>query len=232
MKNETVMPSSIVGISLNNAYSFDNFVVGKCNQHAYMAAKMAAEKPGMAHNPIFIYGPMGVGKTHLLQAIGNYTKSNGKIAIYTTIEHFMNDFTYNLRNQSMDLFRENYRSCDVLLIDEIQFLSDKPQTQEELFHTFNELHSAGKQIVLTSDKPLKMINGLEDRLKSRFGAGLIVDIGLPELETKIAIIQKKCDTLKFSLNDEMINQIAENASNDIREIESYITNLEYRARII
>ena len=176
---------------LNPSYTFDSFVVGSSNQYAYTAAKSIAEKPGIMYNPVFIYGPTGLGKTHLIHAIGNFCQNKGKSVIYATIEQFMNDFTYNLRNQSMDRFREKYRNCDVLLIDDAQFLSNKIQTQEEFFHTFNELHSSGKQIVLTSDKPPKMINGLEDRLKSRFEWGLIADIGLPELETKIAIIKKK-----------------------------------------
>lgn len=140
---------------LNPSYTFNSFVVGSSNQYAYTAAKSVAEKPGVMYNPVFIYGPTGLGKTHLIHAIGNYAQSKGKIVIYATIEQFMNDFTYNLRNQSMERFREKYRSCDVLLIDDTQFLSNKIQTQEEFFHTFNELHSAGKQIVLTSDKPLK-----------------------------------------------------------------------------
>ena len=188
----TILDESIKSKStiLNPSYTFDSFVVGSSNQFAYTAAKSVANKPGVIYNPVFIYGPTGLGKTHLIQSIGNYVLNMGKSVLYMTIEQFMNDFTYNLRNQSMDRFREKYRSCDVLLIDDVQFLSNKIQTQEEFFHTFNELHSSGKQIVLTSDKPPKMIGGLEERLKSRFEWGLIADIGIPELETKIAIIKK------------------------------------------
>ena len=217
---------------LNPSYTFDSFVVGSSNQYAYTAAKSIAEKPGIMYNPVFIYGPTGLGKTHLIHAIGNFCQNKGKSVIYATIEQFMNDFTYNLRNQSMDRFREKYRNCDVLLIDDAQFLSNKIQTQEEFFHTFNELHSSGKQIVLTSDKPPKMINGLEDRLKSRFEWGLIADIGLPELETKIAIIKKKCELDGINLDSDIVNYIASNMGDNIREIESAIINLNAYALLM
>jgi len=217
---------------LNPSYTFNSFVVGSSNQYAYTAAKSVAEKPGIMYNPVFIYGPTGLGKTHLIHAIGNYVQNKGKSVIYATIEQFMNDFTYNLRNQSMDRFRDKYRNCDVLLIDDAQFLSNKIQTQEEFFHTFNELHSAGKQIVLTSDKPPKMINGLEDRLKSRFEWGLIADIGLPELETKIAIIEKKCELDGINLGSDIVNYIAANMGDNIREIESAIINLNAYASLM
>jgi chromosomal replication initiator protein len=217
---------------LNPSYTFNSFVVGSSNQYAYTAAKSIAERPGIMYNPVFIYGPTGLGKTHLIHAIGNYVQNKGKSVIYATIEQFMNDFTYNLRNQSMDRFRDKYRNCDVLLIDDAQFLSNKIQTQEEFFHTFNELHSAGKQIVLTSDKPPKMINGLEDRLKSRFEWGLIADIGLPELETKIAIIEKKCELDGINLGSDIVNYIAANMGDNIREIESAIINLNAYASLM
>ena len=217
---------------LNPSYTFDSFVVGSSNQYAYTIAKSIAEKPGVIYNPVFIYGPTGLGKTHLIHAIGNYSQANDKIVIYATIEQFMNDFTYNLRNQSMERFREKYRSCDILLIDDTQFLSNKIQTQEEFFHTFNELHSAGKQIVLTSDKPPKSINGLEDRLQSRFEWGLIADITLPALETKIAIINKKCELDGINLNNDIVNYIASNMGDNIREIESAIINLNAYASLM
>lgn len=217
---------------LNPSYTFDSFVVGSSNQYAYTVAKSVADKPGIIYNPVFIYGPTGLGKTHLMHAIGNYSQANGKVIIYATIEQFMNDFTYNLRNQSMERFRKKYRNCDILLIDDAQFLSNKIQTQEEFFHTFNELHSAGKQIVLTSDKPPKNINGLEERLQSRFEWGLIADIGLPELETKIAIIKKKCELDGIDLNDDIINFIASNMGDNIREIESAIINLNAYASLM
>ncbi len=217
---------------LNPSYTFESFVVGSSNQYAYTAAKSVAQKPGVVYNPVFIYGPTGLGKTHLIHAIGNYSQLNGKNVIYATIEQFMNDFTYNLKNQTMDRFREKYRNCDILLIDDTQFLSNKIQTQEEFFHTFNELHSAGKQIVLTSDKPPKDIIGLEERLKSRFEWGLIADIGIPELETKIAIIKKKCELDGIDLKSDIINYIATNMGDNIREIESAIINLNAYASLM
>ncbi|MFK5881431.1 MAG: chromosomal replication initiator protein DnaA [Sulfurospirillum sp.] len=217
---------------LNPSYTFESFVVGSSNQFAYSIAKSVAKKPGIVYNPVFIYGPTGLGKTHLIHAIGNYSQNRGKIVIYATIEQFMNDFTYNLKNQTMDRFREKYRNCDILLIDDTQFLSNKIQTQEEFFHTFNELHAAGKQIVLTSDKPPKMINGLEERLKSRFEWGTIADIGIPELETKIAIIKKKCELDGIDLNNEIASYIATNMGDNIREIEGAIINLNAYATLM
>ena len=226
------MSSEISATVLNKMYTFDNYVVGNFNHVAYTIAKLVAEKPGVMYSPVFIYGPIGVGKTHLIHAIGNYAQSIGKIVIYTTIEQFANDFTYNLRNQSMDRFRNKYRTCDILLIDDIQDLANKLQTQTEIIHIFNELHAAGKQIVLTSGKPPKMINGLEDRLKSRFIGGFISDIGIPELEDKIAMIKKKCDIFEFSLGDDIINDIAANIGDDIREIESFAINLNVLKNLI
>ena len=230
MMNDSI--KTVKNTILNPSYTFDSFVVGSSNQYAYTAAKSISEKPGVMYNPVFIYGSTGLGKTHLIHAIGNFCQNRGKSVIYATIEQFMNDFTYNLRNQSMDRFREKYRNCDVLLIDDTQFLSNKIQTQEEFFHTFNELHSMGKQIVLTSDKAPKMINGLEDRLKSRFEWGLIADISLPELETKIAIIKKKCELDGINLNSDIINYIAANMGDNIREIESAIINLNAYASLM
>ena len=217
---------------LNPSYTFENFVVGSSNQFAYTAALSVAEKPGQLYNPLFIYGGVGLGKTHLLQAIGNFNLDRGKAVIYTTIEQFMNDFTYHLRNQTMDRFREKYRKCDILLIDDVQFLSRKEQTQEEFFHTFNELHNKSKQIVLTSDKHPKQIAGLEDRLKSRFEWGLIADIQPPELETKIAIIKKKCELDGISLDDDVVNYLATTMDNNIREIEGTIIKLNAYASLM
>ncbi len=229
---KTEIKTTIKKTILNPSFTFNSFVVGSSNQFAYTIAKSVSEKPGVVYNPVFIYGPTGLGKTHLIHAIGNSASEKGKIIIYATIEQFMNDFTYNLRNQSMDRFREKYRKCDILLIDDVQFLSNKIQTQEEFFHTFNELHSSGKQIVLTSDKPPKMIAGLEERLKSRFEWGIKADITLPELETKIAIIKKKCEIDGIHLNNEIVNYIATNMGDNIREIESAIINLNAYASLM
>jgi len=210
---------------LNPSLKFDSFIVGDSNQFAYTTAKSVAEKPGQLYNPLFIYGGVGLGKTHLLQAIGNYHIDLGKTVIYTTLEQFMNSFTSHLRSQTMDRFRDKFRECDLLLIDDIQFLSRKEQTQEEFFHTFNELYNANKQIVITSDRQPNKISGLVDRLRSRFEMGLMADIQPPGLETKIAIIQKKCELDGIHLNHEIINFIASNMGDNIREIEGTIIKL-------
>jgi len=210
---------------LNPSLTFESFIVGDSNQFAYTTAKSVAEKPGMQYNPLFIYGGVGLGKTHLLQAIGNYHIDLGKTVIYTTLEQFMNSFTSHLRSQTMDRFRDKFRECDLLLIDDVQFLSRKEQTQEEFFHTFNELYNANKQIVITADRAPNKIAGLVDRLRTRFEWGLMADIQPPGLETKIAIIQKKCELDGIKLNPEIVNFIATHMGDNIREIEGTIIKL-------
>ncbi|CAA6804179.1 MAG: Chromosomal replication initiator protein DnaA [uncultured Sulfurovum sp.] len=210
---------------LNPSFTFESFIIGNSNQFAYTTAKSVSEKPGTIYNPLFLYGGVGLGKTHLIQAIGNHQISLGAKVIYTTFEQFMNKFTSHLRTQTMDRFREHFRECDVLIIDDIQFLSGKEQTQEEFFHTFNELHQAKKQIIITSDRQPHKIKGLVDRLRSRFEWGLMADIQPPELETKIAIIQKKCEIDGINLNRDIINFLASNMGNNIREIEGAIIKL-------
>jgi chromosomal replication initiator protein len=210
---------------LNPSLTFESFIVGDSNQFAYTTAKSVAEKPGQLYNPLFIYGGVGLGKTHLLQAIGNYHIDMGKTVIYTTLEQFMNSFTSHLQSQTMDRFRDKFRVCDLLLIDDIQFLSRKEKTQDEFFHTFNELYNANKQIVITADRQPNKIAGLVDRLRSRFEMGLMADIQPPGLETKIAIIQKKCELDGIQLNHEIINYIAANMGDNIREIEGTIIKL-------
>ncbi|NPA03692.1 MAG: chromosomal replication initiator protein DnaA [Epsilonproteobacteria bacterium] len=217
---------------INPTYTFENFVVGSSNEFAYTAALSTAKKPGKIYNPLFIYGGVGLGKTHLLHAIGNFNLKKEKSVIYATIEQFMNDFTYHLRNDSIEQFREKYRECDLLLIDDIQFLSGKERTQEEFFHTFNELHSENKQIVLTSDQHPKEIKGLEERLKSRFEWGLIAAIQRPELETKIAIIKKKCELNKIELEEEVIRYIAAYMDSNIRQIEGILIKLNAYSSLI
>ncbi|SFO96034.1 chromosomal replication initiator protein DnaA [Hydrogenimonas thermophila] len=217
---------------LNPSYTFESFVVGSSNQFAYTAALRVAEKPGVQYNPLFIYGGAGLGKTHLLHAIGNFNLARNKQVIFTSLEQFMNQFTHHLRNGTMDRFRDKYRSCDILLLDDIQFLSRKEETQKELFHTFNELHGNGKQIVMTSDQHPKKIAGLEERLRSRFEWGLIVDIQPPELETKIAIIKKKCELNGIHIDNEIVNYIAANMGNNIREIEGIIIQLNAFANMM
>lgn len=210
---------------LNHSLTFESFIVGDSNQFAYTTAKSVAEKPGKQYNPLFIYGGVGLGKTHLLQAIGNYHINLGKTVIYTTLEQFMNSFTAHLRSQTMDRFRDKFRECDLLLIDDIQFLSRKEQTQEEFFHTFNELYNANKQIVITADRPPNKIAGLVDRLRTRFEWGLMADIQPPGLETKIAIIQKKCELDGIKLTPDIIHFIATHMGDNIREIEGTIIKL-------
>lgn len=217
---------------LNPSYTFDSFVVGLSNQMAYNASLAIASKPGIQYNPLFIYGGTGLGKTHLLQAIGNHALENGKTVIYVTIEQFMNDFTFSIKNKNMEHFRAKYRNCDVLLIDDVQFLSGKEQTQEEFFHTFNELHNAKKQIVMTSDRLPSQIAGLVDRLRSRFEWGLTADVQIPGLETKIAIIEKKSDLNGIKLSKEIINFIATSLDNSIREIEGVIIRINASASLL
>jgi len=210
---------------LNPSFTFESFIVGSSNQFAYTTAKSVAEKPGKQYNPLFIYGGVGLGKTHLLHAIGNYRLERGDRVIYTTLEHFLNKFLSHLQSHTMEKFREHYRQCDLLLIDDIQFLSRKEKTQDELFHTFNELHGSGRQIVLSSDRPPKKIAGLEDRLRTRFEWGILADIQPPELETKIAIIQKKCELDGIRLDKEIVHYIATHMGDNIREIEGTIIKL-------
>ncbi len=222
-KTKTKTKEKQTSTVLNPSYTFESFIVGSSNQMAYALCESVSKKPATEYNPLFIYGMSGLGKTHLLQAIGNSAINHEQKVIYTTSEQFMNDFTYNLRNKTPDRFRQKYRECDYLLIDDIQFLSGKEQTQEEFFHTFNELHSQNKQIVLTSDKPPKKIAGFEDRLKSRFEWGMQVSVQPPELETKISIIQKKCELNGIKIDSDIVNYIATNMGENIREIESAIT---------
>ncbi len=233
LQNDTTQttPKSTSTI-LNTSYTFENFVVGSSNQLAFAAAESVAKSPNQQYNPLFIYGGSGLGKTHLMQAIGNFAIKHDKTVIYTTSEQFLNDFLYNVRNNTMDRFRQRYRQCDFLLIDDIQFLSKKEQTLEEFFHTFNELHTLGKQIVLTSDKPPKKIAGFEERLTSRFEWGLMADVQPPGLETKISIIKKKCELDKIYLNDEVVYYIATHMQDNIREIESAISYLGAHSKML
>jgi chromosomal replication initiator protein len=199
---------------------------------AYNASKAVANNLGIQYNPLFIYGGTGLGKTHLLQAIGNDAIEKNKTVIYVTIEQFMNDFTFSLKNKNMDHFRNKYRKCDLLLIDDIQFLSGKEETQKEFFHTFNELHTANKQIILTSDKLPSQIAGLEERLQSRFEWGLTTDIQIPELETKIAIVEKKSELNGIELSKEIIQFIATTLDSSIREIEGLLIKINASADLL
>jgi len=231
-KTKKVVEQKTSNSLLNPSHTFDNFMVGGSNQFAYAAVKSVSENAGNVYNPLFIYGGVGLGKTHLMQAAGNVFQNEGKVVIYTTVEQFLNDFIRHVRNKTMERFQEKYRKCDVLLIDDIQFLSNKEGIQEEFFHTFEALKGSGKQIILTADKHPKKIGGLEKRLQSRFEWGLVADIQPPELETKIAIIEKKCEINKVKLSKDIINYIATVIDSNVREIEGILSKLHAYSQLM
>src|SRR5690242_8482582 len=206
---------------LNPKYRFDDFVVGSGNQFAHAAARAVAERPSKAYNPLFVYGGVGMGKTHLVQAIGHEIKKlKPQLSIrYLTSEAFTNEMINSLRYERMSSFRDKFRSVDVLIIDDIQFLSQKERTQEEFFHTFNALHEAQRQLVIASDRPPKELAEIEDRLRSRFEWGLIADIQPPDLETKVAILQKKADADNITLPMDVALFVASNIRSNVRELE-------------
>ncbi len=210
---------------LTHKYTFEQFIVGASNRLAHAASLAVAEKPAEAYNPLFLYGGVGLGKTHLLQAIAHFALARGKQVIYTTSETFTNDLINAIRSQSTDSFRERYRNTDFLLIDDIQFIAGKESTQEEFFHTFNTLHSSGGQIVLSSDRPPKAITTLEDRLRSRFEWGLLADIQPPDLETRIAILRFKADSQGAQLPNDVMEFIARRAQSNIRELEGALNKV-------
>jgi chromosomal replication initiator protein len=206
---------------LDARYGFDSFVIGSSNRFAHAAALSVAEMPARSYNPLFIHGGAGLGKTHLLHAIGNYVRDNfaGRHVRYVSTETFMNEFVDAIRNNTTAAFKRHYRECDVLLIDDVQFMEGKESLQEEFFHTFNHLYGASKQVVLTSDRPPKSIATLEDRLRSRFLSGLITDVQPPELETRLAILQKKSEREPLPVPDDVLEFIAANVKGNIRELE-------------
>ena len=219
-------------------YTFDNFVVGKSNQFVYAAARSVAENPGFKYNPLFIYGGVGLGKTHLLQAVGNHIKkiSPDKKVLYCTSENFTNDYIASLKANNKDnaikYFRGKYRNVDVLMVDDIQFIAGKKETQEEFFHTFNDLYQNSKQIILSSDKHPRNMETLEERLRSRFTGGLIQDIQQPGYETRLAILQKKVEIENYSIDAEALNMIAEQVDTNIRELEGTLNKVVSLASLI
>ena len=206
---------------LNPKYSFDNFVIGGSNRFAHAAAVAVAEAPAKAYNPLFIYGSSGLGKTHLLHAIGHYAASlyPGIRVRYVSSEEFTNDFINSIANNRASVFQSRYREIDILLIDDIQFLQGKDSTQEAFFHTFNTLHDHNKQLVITSDLPPKALTGFEDRMRSRFEWGLITDVQAPDLETRIAILRKKAQSEKLQVGNDILEYMASKVSSNIRELE-------------
>ncbi|MBG6237622.1 chromosomal replication initiator protein [Mycetocola sp. CAN_C7] len=218
---DTALPARQNDTRLNSKYSFDNFVIGQSNRFSHAAAVAVAEAPAKAYNPLFIYGDSGLGKTHLLHAIGHYAMSlyPGIRVRYVSSEEFTNDFINSIANNRGSVFQARYRDIDILLIDDIQFLQGKAETQEAFFHTFNTLHDHNKQVAITSDLPPKALTGFEDRMRSRFEWGLITDVQVPDLETRIAILRKKAQSEKLQIPDEVLEFIASKVSSNIRELE-------------
>ena len=219
--------ASYPNTTLNPKYTFDTFVVGNSNRFAHAAALAVAEAPATAYNPLFIYGGVGLGKTHLMQAIANEILLNNRNAniLYVTSEKFTNQLINAIKDNKNEMFRNKYRNIDVLLIDDIQFIAGKERIQEEFFHTFNTLHENGKQIIISSDRPPKDIKLLEDRLKSRFEWGLIADISNPDYETRLAILRKKAQLDNIIIDDEILSDIATKIDSNIRELEGILNKL-------
>ena len=220
--------------NLNPKYTFDTFVIGNSNRFAHAACVAVAESPAKAYNPLFLYGGVGLGKTHLMHAIGHHIlneKKDPKV-VYVSSEKFTNELINSIKNDRNEEFRNKYRNVDVLLIDDIQFIAGKEGTQEEFFHTFNSLHEANKQIIISSDRPPKEIPTLEDRLRSRFEMGLITDIQAPDFETRIAILRKKAQMERIDVPNEVMTYIAKNIKSNIRELEGTLNKLIAKASLI
>jgi len=218
-------PEAATASMLNPRYTFDNFVVGSNNRLAHAAALAVAENPAGAYNPLFLYGGVGLGKTHLLQAIGNFCLRHPRRVLYVSSETFTNDLINSIRTQTTEEFREKYRKVDVLLIDDIQFIAGKESTQEEFFHTFNTLYAVNKQIVISSDRPPRAITTLEERLRSRFEGGLIADLQPPDLETRTAILRAKAAAQLMPVPDEVLDLIARQVQSNIRELEGALNRV-------
>jgi len=224
IREPVVLPNKI---HLNERYTFSEFIVGNCNMLAHAGAQAVAERPAQAYNPLFIYGGSGLGKTHLIQAIGHQVRKDfpSMVIVYVSTESFVNDLIHAIQKGKTLEFKKKYRNVDILLIDDIQFLAGKEAMQEEFFHTFNALHDANKQIVCTSDRPPKEIHTLEERLRSRFEWGLITDLQPPDLATRIAILRNKIEDEHIQIPDSVIEFIAENVTNNIRELEGSLIKI-------
>ena len=227
INNTELIPETVGDIDKKMKYTFDNFIVGPSNNLAFAAAKAVAKKQHEKYNPLFIYGDSGLGKTHLLSAIQFEMQNNfpGINIIYIPSETFTNEFLHSISSNSVESFDEKYRSADALLIDDIQFIAGKEQTEEKFFHIFNELYNQNKVIVLTSDRPAKEIKSISDRLRTRFSSGLIADVKAPEFETRLAIIQRKAELLHFEISEDVIDHIATKLKSNIRQIEGVVTKL-------
>jgi chromosomal replication initiator protein len=211
--------------SFNPKYSFDSFVAGASNQLALSASRAVAESPGQSYNPLYLHSGSGLGKTHLLQAIGKRCASQGMSVLYVTSEQFTNEFITAIRNRTTEDFRHRYRSVQVLLLDDVQFLSGKEQTHEGFFHTFNDLHNSGNQVVISADRAPKDLTAIEDRLRSRFEGGLIADIKPPDLETRMSILANKVDQLRIEIEENVIELIAKRVQRNVRELEGSLNRM-------
>ncbi|MFN2225131.1 MAG: chromosomal replication initiator protein DnaA [Anaerolineae bacterium] len=231
-REKTAASNGRPSTTLNAHYTFDRFVVGANNRLAHAASQAVAENPAHAYNPLFIYGGVGLGKTHLLHALGHEAKSRGLAVLYVSSEWFTNDLINAIREQKTEEFRTKYRHNDILLVDDIQFIAGKERTQEEFFHTFNTLHGAGKQIVVSCDRPPKALAALEDRLRSRFGWGLIADIQPPDFETRVAILRAKAEAAASRVPDDVLAYIARKVPSNIRELEGALNCVVAHARLM
>lgn len=218
--------------NLNPRYSFETFVIGPFNALAHAAAKTVSEKPGITYNPLFIYGKTGHGKTHLIQAVGNQLKKSGKKVFYVTAERFTVDYFNSLQSGTANSFKDKYRQYDVLVMDDVQFLNSKEKTQEELFHLFNTLHDNNKQIIFSSDIHPALLSGMEERLQSRFAAGMIVDIPAPDLESRAAILKAKAAQNSITLSEEVIDYLADSVNGNIRELEGALNSIMCQSQLL